>query len=311
MQALVDVALPVFAIILCGYGVGRAGVLGDHGTEALNSFVYWVALPPLLFLSMARTDPANIFVWEFVVPYIAIMAVGFVLVMVLVMLLFRRSFSEATMAGMSGIFGNTGYMGIPLVLTAFGEAAVLPAAIATVVNSALVVGIVAMMLEASLHSGLGAVRIARQVFIALCRNPLVVSSVLGIAWAFTGLSLPGPAVTFAEIVGASAGPCALFAIGLFLVGKPIAESFGEVSLVLLVKLVAMPLVAIALLPFLPGLDPLWAKVLVLKCALPLGANVFVMAMRYNVYVLASSSATLLSTLLSVVTVSVLLAWMGL
>ncbi len=54
MSAVVNVALPVFAIILAGYLSARAGLLGQATSEALSRFVYWAALPPLLFPAMAR-----------------------------------------------------------------------------------------------------------------------------------------------------------------------------------------------------------------------------------------------------------------
>ncbi len=53
MQAIVDVAFPVFAIMACGWIAGRIGLLGDLASEALNRFVYFVALPPLMFIATA------------------------------------------------------------------------------------------------------------------------------------------------------------------------------------------------------------------------------------------------------------------
>ncbi len=57
MGVIVDVAVPVFAIMLLGYLAGRAGILGDESSKALNAFVYWFALPPLLFLSRPAQRP--------------------------------------------------------------------------------------------------------------------------------------------------------------------------------------------------------------------------------------------------------------
>src|SRR5690606_27894378 len=65
MSAVINVALPVFAIILAGYGSGKLGLLGQASSEALNKFVYWIALPPLLFLAMARAPVAETLNWPF------------------------------------------------------------------------------------------------------------------------------------------------------------------------------------------------------------------------------------------------------
>lgn len=55
---------------------------------------------------------------------------------------------------------------------------------------------------------------------------------------------------------------------------------------------------------------LWAAVAVLGAALPVAANVFILARQYYTYVDRTSSAILLSTAVSVVTVSILLAVIG-
>src|SRR5690606_8782982 len=66
MSTVINVALPVFAIILAGYGSGKVGLLGQASSEALNKFVYWIALPPLLFLAMARAPVAETLNWPFI-----------------------------------------------------------------------------------------------------------------------------------------------------------------------------------------------------------------------------------------------------
>ena len=58
MNAILTVVFPVFAIIAVGYLAGRRGLLGEASSEALNRFVYWVALPAFLFGAMATFDLA-------------------------------------------------------------------------------------------------------------------------------------------------------------------------------------------------------------------------------------------------------------
>jgi malonate transporter and related proteins len=53
-------------------------------------------------------------------------------------------------------------------------------------------------------------------------------------------------------------------------------------------------------------DPLWATVAILAASLPVAANVFIVAKQYDTYVERASSAILVSTIVSVVTVSALL-----
>lgn len=54
MQAILNVVLPVFGLILAGVLAGRFQLLGQDSSEALNRFVYFFALPAVLFVGMAR-----------------------------------------------------------------------------------------------------------------------------------------------------------------------------------------------------------------------------------------------------------------
>jgi predicted permease len=131
---------------------------------------------------------------------------------------------------------------------------------------------------------------------------------LGIAWSLTGLPLWTPLDRLCGILGAAAGPCALISIGLFLVGKRISSGALESGTMIGLKLVVHPLLTALLALVVFDVEPLWATVAVLMAALPVGANVFVLAQRYDVYVQRVSAATLLTTVLAVVTLSALFTW---
>lgn len=308
MSAILDIILPVFAIILTGYLCGRFALLGSASSEALNKFVYWVALPVLLFRAMATVDLEVLFNWGFLGAYIGGQALVMALAMAVGHWLFRNSFAEASMAGMNAIYGNTGYMGIPLALAAFGEPSAVPTIITVVVNSAVVVAVTTALVEIAQNRGEGFGDVALDVGRALVTNPILVAPVLGILWAATGLGLATPVERFCDILGAAAGPCALFAIGLFLVGKPISEGLGEVGVTLALKLVAQPLVTWWLAVTFFEMDPLWVTIAVLMAAMPIGAGSFVLAQQYRVYVQRTSSAILFSTVLAVLTLSLVFAW---
>ena len=60
MQAIFNVALPIFGVILAGYLAGRWRILGGEATAALNAFVSYFALPVLFFGTLARTPVAAV-----------------------------------------------------------------------------------------------------------------------------------------------------------------------------------------------------------------------------------------------------------
>ncbi len=306
MEPILNVVLPVFGIIATGYGCGRCGLLGDDSTEALNRFVYWVALPVLLFRSMAMADLAELYNGAFLAAYIGGVLGAWVLAMAFARMVYGLRLAENALYGLNCVFANTGYMGIPLAITAFGQAAALPAIVATVIHAAILVTIATALIEfGQARGGGGSVgRMLIDVAGAIAKSPLIVAPVLGVLWALTGLALPGPVDGFTRILGAAAGPCALFAIGLFLVGRPISEGIGEVGTMTAFKLLLQPAIMAALVFWVFPMDPLWATVAVLMATLPTGASSFVLAQAYGTYVQRTSTVILITTVLSVITISV-------
>lgn len=315
MQSILNVVLPVFGLILAGVLAGRFRILGQDSSEALNRFVYYFALPALLFLGMARVpvgQAANL-------PFIGAFFGGAVLSAAAVVVVARVAFpgrpAEHALAAMSGTFANTGYMGIPLFLTAFGPGSLLPAFISTVVNTVVMIGAVITVIELEAHGGHGGRRALAAVARALATNPLVVACLAGVAYSAAGWTLPIPLATFGDLLGAAAGPCALFAIGLFLASRSLASLIGgrkaiEVGWLVVVKLVLEPVVTWGLGLYL-GLEPFWLAAAVILAALPTGALTFVIASQYRVYVERTSAVILASTIVSVITLSaVMVAFAG-
>jgi len=58
VQAILNVAFPIFGVILTGYLAGHWRILGGEATTALNAFVSYFALPVLFFGTLARTPVA-------------------------------------------------------------------------------------------------------------------------------------------------------------------------------------------------------------------------------------------------------------
>jgi malonate transporter len=310
MSAVVDVAVPVFAIMLAGFLAGRFRILGGASPEALNAFVYWFALPPVLFLSMASVPLSDVFNWPFIWTFVLGMAAVALPSVLVAKLFFPNSFSGLTLHGLTAIFANTGYMGIPLFIAAFGPDGALPAVIATAVNSALIIGLSILFVEIGSGAGNAPARVVGDAVLAVIRGPLFLAPLAGILWSASGLGLPVWLSNFAGLMGSASGPCALFAMGLFLVGKPVTAGLGEVSWLVVAKLVLHPLVTWWLAVSVFALDFEFTRGAVLMAALPTGALSFVIAQKYGIFVQRSSAAILLSTVFSVITVSALLAYFG-
>lgn len=308
MTALLDAVLPVFALIGVGYLAGARGVLDAAVTDALNLFVVWLALPALLFGATARMTFADVDHPGFAFATGA----GIALTFALSMLLDRgggKRLADRTIEGLDAAYGNTGFLGIPLGLALFGPA-ILPALVISVLLTAcLLFALAIVMIEVDLAGAPDLGRTLLRAFRSLARNPLLVAPVAGGAYAATGLALPLPVDRFVTLLGAAAGPCALVTIGLFLHQQRERANPREVARLVALKLVAQPLLTLAVAVLVPMPRP-WFGMALILAALPTGTGPFMLAKLYNREAAATSSAILVSTVLSVLTVSALVAWVG-
>ncbi|MEQ8355859.1 MAG: AEC family transporter [Kiloniellaceae bacterium] len=310
MGPILNVIFPIFAIMAAGYAAGHFRLLGSESSEALNRFVYFIALPALFFVSMARVSLEEVFNLPFLGAYGGGAAATFVIAVAVAKVAFPNRLGALGLAGLSGIFSNTGYMGIPLLMLAYGEAGMLPAIISTILNGAVIMALGIILLELDVHQGKSRLVVLKNVLRGVVRSPLVLSAVAGLLVSGLGIPLPQALGTFSDILGASAGPCALFAIGLFMVGKSPTAGITEVSWLVFLKLLVQPLITWALAYHVFTMEPVWAAGALVQSALPTGALVFVLAQQYGIYVQRSTAVIMASTVLSLITLSALFVYLG-
>ena len=101
----------------------------------------------------------------------------------------------------------------------------------------------------------------------------------------------------------SAVPCALFALGVTVALRPLERVTGELPVLIAIKLVLHPLIAFFILTWVGGFEPVWVYTAVMMASLPPAATIYVIATQYNTYILRGSSAILLGTAVSVLTVT--------
>jgi malonate transporter and related proteins len=140
----------------------------------------------------------------------------------------------------------------------------------------------------------------------VARSPLIWPIGVAIVFVGFGIRIPLPVERFAALLAAAAGPCALFAIGLFVSQLSIRQGFRASAPTTALKLVLHPLLMAALAFWALPVEASWAKIAVVCASLPLGATAFVLAQRYRLLEAETSTGAVLSTAASVLTVSVVM-----
>jgi predicted permease len=309
MDVVLGIVLPVFGLIGVGYGAGRARVLTGAALQGLTSYTFVIAFSALLFRAM-RNVRFETLEPHILVDYFAGSLLTFVIAALLGRFVFRLRLAEQAFMALCGCFSNGVGLGIPLVLQAYGEAGLTPFLMITALHSLVLLTLAALMIELDRpDSHIGARLWAS--FLAMIRHPVLLAIAAGMAWGAlanaTGWRLPDFIEQMLKLLSDSAAPCSLVGLGASLAAIRLAGDLGQTVAMTVLKLLVAPALVFLATHVIFSLPPLWVAVATLYAALPTGANVYLFAQRYGIYVARSTSVVLVSTAFSIVTLTALLA----
>lgn len=293
--------LPFFALIGLGYGACRTGFFSEEAAAWLTKFVFYFALSAMLFGFAASLPVGEIFDLPFVLAYLTGCFTVYAIATA-VALLRKRGIEEAAVEAQCAVIGNTGFLGVPMLVVLMGEAAAGPVLMVLVIDLVVFSSLIVILITGARD---GRMRPATLLTVGtgLLKNPMIMSMVLGLCVSVSGWTLPGPVSEFMSILGAAATPGALFAIGASLAGKS-AERFSVAGWLSFLKLVAHP-AAVAIAAFwVFDVEHFAATVMVAAASLPVAGNIFILAKHYGVAPQRVSASILVSTVVSVVTVTI-------
>ncbi|HEY1609056.1 MAG TPA: AEC family transporter [Paraburkholderia sp.] len=306
MLSTVSILLPVFGLILAGFASRRFGVLGPAAASELNRFVVWLALPALLFHILAHATWHELYQPAFLAAFGIACAVVYTVVVV-ARVAGGRPLADASIEGIAAAYPNTGYVGFPLAMIAFGPASLTPTTIATILVVCVLFAVAIVLIETGLQSERRVHRLVLKVGGSLVRNPLLVAPALGAVVSGLHVTLPTSAETFLKLLGDAASPCALVSLGLFLAERSDNAPVRHDSWILTaVKLVGQPALTWWLAVRVFALPTQLAQIAVLLAALPTGTGPFMLAEYYRREAHITSRTILLSTVGSLATLTVLL-----
>lgn len=286
---VLSVVLPVFVLVLVGFLYARRHAPDMGAANRVNLEVF---IPALIFHAMSGE--------EFRLLDYGALALGGALVVLLSGLI---AWGVARAMGIDWrtlvppmMFVNSGNMGLPLALLAFGES-MLPAAV------------VLFLLENLLHFTLGVRMLDRRAsLLALLRIPMIQATLAGLAVALLGLRVPGPLAVAVEMLGQVAIPLMLFALGVRLKDANL-EHWRIGLLGALLRPLSGLAVALAVLPWL-GLTEAQAQLLLLFAVLPPAVLNYMIAERYAQEPALVASIVIWGNLASAGVIPVILAWMA-
>ncbi|MCL5009241.1 MAG: AEC family transporter [Patescibacteria group bacterium] len=304
VEVLLGIVLPIFGLVYAGYYFRRLKICTEEWVHALNEFVFYVSLPAVIGISFWEMNVRDPLFWSIVGSNTAIMFLYAGLLFFGLHFFSRLRGSLKAAAFLAGMVGNTVYMGFPLLADAFGQAR-LPYGIAAATIQ-LVLGLV-LSLQAVEYWVVKSKK-SWTYFLDFFKNPFFIALLAGTALSL--LNFKGPvAETIRKpiyMLGATASPVALFALGGFLHGKFLRHHLSRAVWVSAVKLLAFPVFA-WLFAVITGMHRDFAAMSVIAASMPSAVTAFVVAEKYHLDEELVVNSILLSTAVSLITISVFLA----
>lgn len=308
--------LPVVLLTAIGYIAGRAGWIRAEATKDLSNLVFVVLTPALLFRAMSAVHIEQL---NFKPVALYFVAIGILYAAVFWM---QGRSTRAAVLALATTFSNTVMIGIPLIGLAYGQVALVLLLTLISVHALILLTLATIVLEimearqiprADLPDGTTAPRHAWQTVLTAIKNgiihPVPLPIIIGLLFAQTGLVIPEVLDRPLQLLGNAFGPVALLLVGATLTQARVGSNLRAALVISLLKNLMLPTL-VATVAYLAGSRGLDFTVMVVAASLPMGANVFLFAQRYQVAQDLVTASMAVSSVLGLLTITMVMSLVG-
>ncbi|KHF38736.1 AEC family transporter [Halalkalibacter okhensis] len=298
MMIFIEVVLPVLLVFLIGFAVQKWKKID---IKAISTVAIYIMTPCLVFQTFytAELDMQYLYMVLFAVILLAALIIFNKIYVKL------RNYSQSEESGLilSTAFMNSGNYGAPIVLFAYGDAG-FAYAVSFLVLQAIIMNFFGVYYAARGKAGIGVA--LKSVFEMPATYAVILALILkGLNW-----EIPNNLLMTIDIIAVATVPTVMVILGMQLAQIEWGNfNWSHITYGVAVRLFVSPLIAVGIILMFP-FDPLLAKVLIVSAAMPSAATIVMYAVQFNSEPKLVSSITLISTLVSVITITVLLAILG-
>lgn len=302
---------PVFLLIALGYFAGRRDWIRETAVRDLSNLVFLLLIPALLFRTMSGVHVEALDLRPLAAYFPA------ALLLLAASIAWRGFNRSSVVMALGGVFSNMVMIGITLVELAYGKAALVTLLTLVSVHALilLTVGSVVLELVVAREAREGGERAphvletAWSAFKGALIHPIPLPIISGLLFAQTGWSLPAVVDKPLQLLGSAFGPLALVLVGVTLARTPLGGHLKPALWITASKNLLLPLL-VGVSAWAWGITGLPLTVMVVAAALPMGANVFLFAQRYEVAEGLTTAAMGLSTVLALFTLTIVMLVMS-
>ncbi len=304
-----EILAPILILIALGAGLARARFLGREFMADLNKLTFWIALPSLIFLSVAKArQPATETLLLFSILFFTTLAAFFVS-WVTARLMRLPNAAVGTLV-QSAFRGNLLFIGLPVLAYAFAdlpeiERSQMMATVLLVIAPLMAIfNVLAVVALQGCHHRFSIANL-RPLSRSILRNPLIIACLAGLVFEVFQWPIPLAIDRSLEALGGAAVPIALLCIGGSLTSVSLSGSRVAIGVATAFKLLFTPLVAYAACRF-AGVTDDHLRIVLVMAACPTAAAAYIMAKQMNGDEALASGSIALSTVLSGITLAVVL-----
>ena len=301
---------PVFLLIALGYFAGRRDWIRESAVRDLSNLVFLLLIPALLFRTMSGVHVETLDLRPLAAYFPA------ALLLLIVSIAWRGFNRSSVVMALGGVFSNMVMIGITLVELAYGKAALVTLLTLVSVHALILLTVGSVVLELVVARGAReggeraphVLETAWSAFKGALIHPIPLPIISGLLFAQTGWSLPAVVDKPLQLLGSAFGPLALVLVGVTLARTPLGGHLKPALWITASKNLLLPLL-VGVSAWAWGITGLPLTVMVVAAALPMGANVFLFAQRYEVAEGLTTAAMGLSTVLALFTLSAVMLLM--
>lgn len=224
-----EVIGPIFLLLALGYLSVRLNLLNKEQVGTIGGFVIKIALPALFFQSLSSKDLHQIWYPGYFFVYTGVTFLLFGIAYWLMTTHFKNTMSQSAVLSLGAGMSNTGLIGTAVLSLLIGQKAMTYTSLVVIIESVLLIPTVLILVQLGMQQKANVAEIVKNTAFTLFKNPLFAGVMLGIIFAIFQIRLPDQISHVLLMLGQTASPLALFAIGGGIVGMSLkyvnAQSF--------------------------------------------------------------------------------------
>jgi len=303
-MSIISIIMPLILVALLGFVCAKSQWLNRTQIDALSKFTFYLSIPAFLFYQMAQANfseqiSPSLFA-AFYLPVLGCYCIAWLSHYFLIERKKTSSTAGSAVFSLGASYSNTVIIGLPILLSLFGEKALGIIFLIITFHSALLFTLTSAISSFSAKGN--NVFNGKDIIKQNLKNPLVVSISTGLVVNLLGIELPTILADSLMLMGKPAITLALFILGASLAYYHVRDKLFSIGIASLIKLVFLPALVLLTSQFLFQLSPLSVTVLVILSACPTGVNAYLIAKTQQQEQQTVAGTVVMTTLLSMITI---------